>query len=195
MQDFIKRKINVLKQNQRQVILFSLTYLIGIILGVFFLGDKSEGSILYTNANNYHIIIFSSDNSIISLFIKILLSGILLTIPVILLGLTIATIPFICIILFYRGIILGTAFILFYSISGISGIITFIILTLPMHVLLTAGLIVASVLNYGIKSSCNKSRVAEVIKNSLFSIAFTLISAIYFSFIMITVVRPINLIF
>ena len=61
MQNFIKRKLNVLKQNQKQIILFSLTYLIGIILGVFFLGDKSEGSILYTNANNYHSYVSSNE--------------------------------------------------------------------------------------------------------------------------------------
>lgn len=106
------------------------------------------------------------------------------------------SIPFISIIIFYRGIILGTAFTIFYSISGLSGTIIFFILTLPVNVIITAGLIIASVLNYKNANSCDlKAKIFSSIKNAFISIIISLIASLYLTFIMITIIRPINLFF
>ncbi|MBR2385415.1 MAG: hypothetical protein IKA99_07410 [Clostridia bacterium] len=196
MQNFTKSKICYLKQNKNKIIVFSSIYIIGILLGLFFIGDLSDTSILYANAKNYYFIIFSPHNSIFSAFYKCFVAGLFLSLLTILFSLNTYLIPVISIILFYRGIILGTAFIIFYTISGITGIIIFIILTLPVHITITAGLIFSSVLNYKtcqIKSTKNKIIYAS--KNALISIAFTLIASFYLIFIIITIIRPINLLF
>lgn len=195
MNTFATSNVNYLKQNANKLIIFFGVYLLGIILGVFFLGSSPSQSILYANAKNYHVIIFSSNVSITSAFFKCFFAGVLLSLITILLGINVYCIAFISIIILYRGIVLGTAFIIFYSISGISGVIISIILTFPVNLIITAGLIVASVLNYK-NSKCNlKSRLILATKNAFISILFTLVASIYLVFIMITIIRPINLLF
>ena len=196
MQNFTKSKLDYIKQNKNKLIIFAGVYLLGFILGLFFIGNLSDTSILYINANNYHITIFNTSISYFSVFFKCFFAGLLLSILTIALSLNAYLIPFISIILFYRGIILGTAFIIFYTISGITGIVLFIILTLPVHVIITTGLIVTSVLNY--KSCTNKNinaRLINGIKNAFISLTFTFIASLYLIFIMITIIRPINLLF
>ena len=196
MNTFACSNINYIKQNTNKLIIFIGVYLLGIILGVFFLGNSPSQSILYANAKNYHVIIFSSNISFMSAFFKCFFAGFLLSLITIILGLNVYCIAFISIIIFYRGVILGTAFVIFYSVSGISGVIIFTILTLPVHFIITAGLIVASVLNY--RNFCKrdiKSRLILATKNAFLSVLFTLLASLYLVFIMITIIRPINLLF
>lgn len=196
MQSFAKSKLSILSRHSNKILLFTATYVLGIILGIFFIGNTESSSILYSNASSYHVIIFDTSISYFSIFFKCFFAGALLCMLTVILGLSVYTIPFICIVLFYRGVILGTALIIFYSISGISGIVIFIILTLPMHVVITLGLIASSVLNYDIDFTCKlKVRLIRCIKNAIVGILFTLVASIYLLFIMITVIRPINLIF
>ena len=196
MQNFATREINYLKVNKNKIIIFSLVYVAGLILGLFFNGNISNTSVLYVNANNYHLIITSTSISYVSIFFKCFFAGLLLSLLTIALSFSTYLIPLISIILFYRGIILGTAFIIFSSTSGISGIVIFAILTLPVHVIITAGLITSSVLNY---KTCTtkgtKNKLLCAIKNSLISIFFTLVASIYLTFIIITIIHPINLLF
>lgn len=196
MQSYIDKNVKFLKQNLKPLIIFSVVFIIGIVFGLLFSGNTSEGSILYVNAYNYHVLIFNSQSSIFSAFFKVFTSGALLSITVILFGLSVYTIPLICLVLFYRGIILGTCFILFYSISGISGVVIFIILTLPTNLIITIGLIIASVLNYKKKDKCSFStNLLQTAKNALVSVLFSFLASIYFLLLMITVIRPISLIF
>ncbi len=196
MQNFIKSKLSTISQNKKQLIIFTATYAVGFIFGLFFMGEVTENSILYTNANSYYLIIFNFESSFVSLFFNCLLTGALLTLAIILCGLSTFTIPLSCIIFFYRGVVLASALIIFTNLSGISGIIFFIILTLPVHICITLGLIFTSVLFYSVKDSCSfTSRLIQVLKLSFVSLAFTLIASIYLVFLIFIVFRPINSIF
>ena len=180
MQKFATSKINYLKLNKNKIIIFSIVYVAGLILGLFFNGNISNTSVLYVNANNYHLIITSSSISYVSIFFKCFFAGLLLSLLTIALSFNTYLIPLISIILFYRGIILGTAFIIFSSTSGITGIVIFAIVTLPVHVIITAGLITSSVLNYKTCSSvAPKVKFFNAIKNAFISMFFTLIASLY----------------
>ncbi len=195
MQKIIKSKLNSILKHKRHLIVFSAIYIIGIIFGLFFSRASDDSTILYVNAYNYHLLIFTQNSSVLTTFFKCFLSGALLTLTVILFGFFNSTIPLISIILFYRGLILGTSAIIFYSLTGISGLIIFIIVTIPCHLLISAGLILSSILNYDCKEREFKLKLLFVLKNALVSLLFSIIASVYLIFLLITVIRPINTFF
>lgn len=188
-------QINYLRKNIGKILVFFTIYLLGIILALFFYGNTSKQSLLQSNAQNYYIIIFNPSSSYLTAFFKCFLAGFFLSFTTLILGLSIYSIPFVSVILFYRGVILGTSFIIFFTLSGISGIVLFIILTLPIHLIITFGLIIASVLNYKCQCVDLKSKIVICSKNAIISILFSLIASLYLIFILITIIRPINLLF
>ena len=196
MEKIINKFICVLKKSLVPLILFSVVYVIGFIFGIIFYVKNCDVTIFYKNVLDYHIIIFDSTVSVFNCFIKCLLVGFLLTIPIFLFGLSNYTIPFSGIIIFYRGLILGICLITFYNLSKIYGIFIFIIFTLPSHFIITLGLIIATVLNYRLRENCKiNERWKDVLKNCLISVLFAIISAIYMLFMLIVIVRPINQLF
>lgn len=195
MQKIIKSKINSALKHKKHLIVFSAVYIVGIIFGLFFSGAKDDSSILYVNAYNYHLLIFDVSSSVFKTFFKCFLSGALLTLTIILFGFSNYTIPLISIILFYRGLILGTSAIIFLSLTGVSGLIIFIIVTLPCNVLISAGLIISSVLNYDCNKKEFKTKLLFILKNALISLLFSAVASIYLIFLLITVIRPINTFF
>lgn len=191
MNKIFQLKIAVLKKRVKALILFTAVYLVGFILGLIF-SSKDCDSVFYINATNYHILIFNSTVSPLKSVIDCFLSGALLTVTVFILGFSKYTVPIEGIVIFYRGLILGSTAVLFFQLSKFNGVVTFIILTLPCHLLITAGLIVASVLNL---DGCIKPNWIAILKNCIISILFALIASIYVFFILVTVIRPINMIF
>ena len=185
--------ILICKKQLKLIIIFLSVYLLGIIIGVFFNNTSNSTSIIYLNATNYHVLIFNSAISPFKVICDCLLSGILLSITIIVFGFSKYTIYLETIIIFYRGIILGTSAIIFFQLSKFSGAITFIILTLPSHLIITLGLIFASALNNDCQNKPNKS--FYVYKHCLTSILFTIASVIYVFLILVTVIRPINTFF
>lgn len=194
MLKFLTGKLKVLKTQLKSLIVFSAFYLIAIILGVIFShGDCN--TVLYTNAVDYHLIIMSSKNSVFTCFFNCFLVGAFLSALIICCGFSKFTIPIICVIVFYRGLVLGSCAVVFFTLSGLSGIIVFVILTLPSHAIITAGLIVASVLNYGAHYPNCKNKVNVILINALICALFALVSALYFLLVTAIVVRPINSLF
>ena len=192
MKHFINQKLKILKKRSSFVIIFFSVYFIGFLLGIIF--SKRTESIFYINANNYHIIIFDVSISPIKCVINCLFSGTLLTVSVFAFGFSKFTVPLETIIIFYRGLVLGASAILFFTFSGVIGLLTFIILTLPCNLLITSGLTVASVLNYNCILT-GKNKTLTVLKNCLIGLTFTLIASLYTFLILTTVIRPVNLIF
>ena len=196
MQTFICKTIKRLKKNLNLVIIFSAVYLIGIILGVIFSSKNLCNHLLSANINNYYVFVFDVTINVFKPFFNCLLTGFLLTLVATIFGFYSFTIYLYLIVIFYKGLILGTSFILFFSLSSISGALVFLILTLPTNLIITAGLIICNVLNYHfVKITDFNKKLKKVLTNALISLLFTIIASIYFLFLLITVIRPINLLF
>ncbi len=196
MQNFILKMAKIIKRNLKFVVIFSIIYLLGIILGVIFSNKNLCNNVLQINLNNYYFLIFDVNVSVFTPFFNCLLTGFLLTIAVSIFGLNSITIFLFLVILFYRGLILGTSLILFFTLSSISGVIVFLILSLPTNLIITAGLILCNVLNYDSVTICDFNlKLKKVLLHAVISIIFTIIASIYFVFLLITVIRPINLLF
>ena len=194
MLNFIKCKFETVKKHKKYIIIFSLCYLLGFILSIF-LSHKNSSNAIFFNVFNYHVIIFNLNVSVISVFFKCFFAGVLLTVTVFAFGFSKYTVPLEGIIIFYRGITLGSALIYFYQISQISGVVVFFILTIPTHVAVTAGLIFSSALNFEIQNIKDlKKKTLAILKNCLISVFFTFIASLYLLILLVTVIRPINLI-
>ena len=195
MRKILAVKLKVLKANIKSVIIFSAVYLISIILGAIFIKIDCYQT-LYFNARNYYVAITGVSHSVFKIFLNCILVGAFLTVAVICFGFSKFTVPLVCVILFYRGIVLGSCAVLFFWLYGIGGIFIFIIITLPTNILITAGLIVASVLNYQ-DFSCfsGGDRWKIVVKNAIISLIFSLVSAMYLLFVVGLIIRPINYLF
>lgn len=192
MQKFLVSNLIALKAQLKIIIVFFLTYVIGIIIGALFI--KSDyTTIIFANTINYHVIITNTSISLFQCFFNCFFVGLLLTLVVICLGFSKISIPFICIILFYRGLVLGGCAVNVFSLMQFSGLIIFIILTLPTHLIITTGLIFASVLNYQ-SNNCNNKCIA-ILKNAIVCIVFVLLASIYFLLVTALIIRPINALF
>ena len=196
MKSILDKTITKLKLNLQLSIIFGAIYVLGIILGAIFSTRNLCNNFFKVTINNYYVLIFDTSSSVFKPFLNCVLTGFLLTLFVSLLGFSKFTTYLSSILLFYKGIVLGTSLIFFYSLSSIYGIIIFIILTLPTNLILTLGLIVSNVLNFTIKPSCDtKTKINKILSNATLSLAFTLIASFYATFLLITVIRPINLLF
>lgn len=196
MQKFILKTVKIIKKNLKFVVIFFVIYFLGIVLGAIFSNKNLCNNALQVNLNNYYFLIFNVNVNVFKPFFNCVLSGILLTVAVSLFGFKRITTFLFSIIIFYRGLILGTCFVLFFKLSSISGVIVFFILSLPTNFIITAGLIICNVLNYDSISVCDfKLKVKKVFSHAGISIIFTLIASFYLIFLLITVIRPINLLF
>ena len=196
MQSFLLKTVKKIKKNIKLTIILASIYLIGFILGIIFSNKNLCNNILKVNINNYYFLVFNVSINVFKPFFNCLLTGVLLTLAVSAFGFTTITVYLFSIVIFYKGLVLGTSLLLFYSLSNISGLLTFIILTLPTNVLITSGLIICNVLNYENLNTCNLNvKFKKILLNALISIVFTFVASIYFLFLLITVIRPINLLF
>lgn len=194
MLNFLTTKFKIIKRQIYGLIAYCAVYIIAIILGAIFV-NKDCNSLLYTNVFNYHLIIVNGEISIFKCFFSCFFVGILGTVVIICFGFSKFTVPLISAIIFYRGLILGSCAILFFTLSKLSGVVLFIILTLPTNAIITAGLIVSSLLNnHANRKGCNNKGELIAI-NALICLAFTLVAAIYFFLVTAIIVRPINSLF
>ena len=194
MKSFICETIKELKRNVKFVIIFTIVFVIGVILAIAFNG-KSGIDIISVNITNYYIKAVSGEFKIISIICSNLLSGIGLSLAIFLLGLSQFSAPLTCIIIFYRGVIISSALCLLFKAFGISGVVIYLILTLPAHLVITVGFIISVCLNLGV-TECNfKNRTILVAKNCLISIFAVIISSIYITLILLLIIRPINSLF
>ena len=192
MQKFFVSHFFALKAQLKIIIAFLLVYAIGAVVGALFTKNDCT-TIIFTNSINYHVFITSTAISLTQCFFNCFFVGLLLTLVVICLGFSKISIPFICIILFYRGLILGGCAVTFFSLLQLSGLIIFIILTLPTHLIITLGLILSSVLNYQ-SNNCNYKFIA-ISKNAIICIIFVFLASLYFVLVTALIIRPINTLF
>ena len=110
--EILNCKINALKKNIKLIVIFTVCYGTGIIIGLFF-GEKSVCYPLYDIACGRYICLLDVHTSVFSVFFKKIFSGSLILCVVFLLGLNGFTSYFSSVIFLCRGLVLGSLFYIF----------------------------------------------------------------------------------
>lgn len=192
MQDLIMRKTARIKANVKHIAVFFAALLLGIIFGVISYVKEFEYGVLYEGAFNYYYNIFGCAVNPFTVLLKRILTVIGSILLFFLLGLTIYAYPFEFIIIFYRGLIIGSMTCIFYSIYSLYGVALFIIVTIPQNVVNTFGLVTCGILNYDYhaNSQCRKLNVREVFTNAVMGFVICTVGALYEFTVLALIIRP-----
>ena len=187
--EILNTKINVIKKNIKLVVIFIACYALGLIIGLIF-GERSVCFPLYDVACGRYICILDVYTSVFSIFFKKIFSSLLILCVAFLLGLNRFTSFFSAVIFFCRGLVLGSLFYIFWSNYFISGLFIYIFIICVQNIIITAGMIVAVVLNYDIADKSFSCKVKELIFNFIISFGVCIVGALYELLILVLILRP-----
>ncbi len=188
----LKDKLKILKCNIVLLIFLSATFILGFILGVFFRNNCCD-SPYFNGVYTYYICIFNIETSVFAIFFKRLFACLGVYLVVFLLGLNKYSAFVSSIILFYRGLILGSVAAIFISLYGISGFLVYVLLVLIQNLIITAGMIVAVVLNAYYSDSPLNCKINDLIADFIVSFAVCLAGVLYELLFLTFVLRPLTL--
>ncbi len=189
--------IKKIKNNLTFLIIGGSLYVVGIILGIFFLGKDNISHLFFENVYNYFFKIFDPYSSPVSTSFIMLLTCIGYTVVFFGLSFTFFTYPLQFIIIIYRGVIIGGIARYFITCFGINGFVLYFFVTLPQNLIITAGLLLSSVLNFDhVTNLCdNKPNIKVMLFNSLLGLAVCFTAIIYGLLVVVVIVRPMNIYF
>lgn len=128
----MKKIIQEIKQNKLLLILTILT-IISILLGILFpaILSKSNKELITSSIKDFIDAISKNNINYLSGLISSLTNNILITILIWILGISLIGIPFLLIIILFKGFLTGFSFSSILVTYGIKGIITAIVYTIP----------------------------------------------------------------
>lgn len=186
-----KSKFSMIKNNVKTVVILALSFTIGFLVGLFF--NKFNTDVLFNGVYSYYVCIFDVYASVFSIFLKRFFICLGLYAAFFLLGLNKFSAVFSAIILFYRGLILGSIASIFYTMYGIAGIIVYVLLVFVQNVVITAGFIFAVVLNCSLSDKPFSCKIRDLISNCAFSLGICIAGVLYELLFLTFVLRPITL--
>lgn len=188
----LKDKLKILKCNIVLLIFLSATFILGFIFGVFFRNDCCD-SPYFNGVYTYYICIFNIETSVFAIFFKRFFACLGVYLVVFLLGLNKYSAFVSSIILFYRGLILGSIAAIFISLYGISGFLVYVLLVLIQNLIITAGMIVAVVLNAYYSDSPLNCKINDLIADFIVSFGVCLAGVLYELIFLTFILRPLTL--
>lgn len=188
----INEKIKIVKNSFKLAIFFGVCYVFGIALGLFFKNECYNPGI-YNAVSNYYIIIFDSYTSVFSIFFKRIVTCFGVFAIVFLLGLNNIAVYLASIVFFYKGLILGSVAGVFFCNFGISGLIVYIFLVVIQNLVITAGMMLAAILNAYISDLSFKCKTKSLLENFILCFAVCVAGALYELLFLTFVLRPLTL--
>ncbi len=185
-------KIKIVKCSLKLIAFLALAYLVGFFIGLFFKGCY-VGSPSDSGVCEYYICIFDVNTSVFSIFFKRFFACLGVYIVIFLLGLNGFSVYFSAIILFYRGLILGSVASVFFCFYGIPGIVVYVFLVIIQNVIISAGMILIAVLNAYYSDKPFNCKIHELITNVLASLGVCFIGFLYELIFLTFILRPITL--
>ena len=189
---YIIDKIKTIKNSFKPIIIFGISYLFGLALGLFFKNDCYNPGI-YNSVTNYYTIIFDVCTSVLSIFFKRILTCLGVFIIVFLLGLNNISVYLASVIFFYKGLILGSVATVFFCNFGVSGLIVYIFMVVIQNVIVTAGMILIAVLNSYISDLSFKCKTKLLIENFILCFIVCIAGAFYELLFLTFILRPLTL--
>lgn len=188
---FIKKKLATIKSCLKSVIIFALSFAVGFITGLFL--KNSNTDILFNGVYSYYACVFDVYASVFSIFFKRFFICLGLYVVFFLLGLNKFFAVFSAIILFYRGLILGSIAPIFYVLYGVAGVLVYILLVFIQNLIITTGFIFAVVLNCCLSDKPFGCKTGDLISDFLFSFGICFVGVLYELLFLTFVLRPITL--
>lgn len=188
----LKNKLKILKCNIALLIFLSASFVLGFILGIFFRNNCCD-SPYFNGVYAYFICIFNVETSVFAIFFKRFFACLGVYSIVFLLGINKYSAFASSIIVFYRGLILGSVAAIFISLYGISGFLVYVLLVLIQNLIITAGMVVAVVLNAYYSDSPLNCKINELIANFILSFGVCLAGVLYELIFLTFILRPLTL--
>ena len=141
------------KKNFIYLFLCVVTFIVGIICGVFFKSDV-QSQLYYENILNRYIIVIDCEFSVLSYALPKLISSFCILLFVTLSGLTLFTVPFHFLIMLLQGYLLAIVFPHLIAIFTVNGVVLYIFLVLPCALLRFISVGLLSLLLYDKSINC-----------------------------------------
>ncbi len=188
----LKDKLKILKYNIALSIFLSATFVLGFVLGMFF-GNDCYDSPYFNGVYTYYICIFDVETSVFAIFFKRLFACLGVFSVVFLLGLNKYGAFASSVILFYRGLILGSAATIFISLYGISGFLVYVLLVMIQNLIITAGMIVAVALNAYYSDIPFNCKINDLVADFVISFGVCVAGVLYELLFLTFLLRPLAL--
>ena len=195
MKNLINEIIFNLKRSQTIVIIGIVTFIVGLLLGIFITLPDEIFEIHNTHLFCYYNEIFCAEKVGLSLLFRRIINTALLLLLVFLLSLNKFTFYLNFVVLFYRAFVLGVACRLFITQILITGAIMFVFLILIQALFISLAIIVFMSIIYCRNDKIDDCTLKLMVKSYIVSLIIAVIGCIIeFAFI-IMLFRPLNLYF
>lgn len=195
MKNLINEIIFNLKRSQTIVIIGIVTFIVGLLLGIFITLPDEIFEIHNTHLFCYYNEIFCAEKVGLSLLFRRIINTALLLLLVFLLSLNKFTFYLNFVVLFYRAFVLGVAGRLFITQILITGAIMFVFLILIQALFISLAIIVFISIIYCRNDKIDDCTLKLMVKSYIVSLIIAVIGCIIeFAFI-IMLFRPLNLYF
>lgn len=192
----LKRFVKSFCANQVLCILFVLAYLLGIVLGVVFGKNLNEYSDLFVIVNNYHTMIIGLYSNPIKLTFTRIINNLFYFFLLWVLCVSIYLSAFVAVTFFYRGLVLGNVFFLFFNEFAIHGIIIYIFIVLAQNLMVTFSLLFSACIVYDMRLRYRKGYLtSKYFKYFGIGLCLSFVGALYELILLITFFRPLNIYF
>ncbi len=195
MKNLINEIIFNLKRSQTIVIIAIVSFIIGLLLGIFITLPEEIFEIHNTHVYQYYSEVFCAEKIGLSLLFRRIINTALLLLLVFLLSLNKYTFYLNFIVIFYRAFVLGVAGKLFITQILITGAIMFVFLILIQALFISLAIIVFMSIIYCKNDKIDDCTLKLMLKSYIVSLIIAVIGCIIeFAFI-IMLFRPINFYF
>lgn len=192
----VKRFIKSFFANQIFCIFFIIAYFLGFVLGIIFGRNLNEYSDLFVIVNNYHTMIIGLYSNPIKLTFTRILNNVFYFLLLWVLCVSVYLSAFVAVTFFYRGLVLGNVFFLFFNTYAVHGIIIYIFIVFAQNLIVTFALLSISCIVYDMRMK-NKCKYISSKYFKFFGVGFliSLFGALYELILLVAFFRPLNIYF
>ena len=198
MPEFIQLRYKIIKKNLKTTVTLILTFIIGIIAGFILYRKCKESNVVYMNAIAYYIKAISPNGNVFIVSLNYFFTSALFTVLFFGLSFSVYTLPAGYAVLLVRGIVIGGAGTVMFTVYKLDGLVVFIFLILIQSILLSVVLSVLLVCNLNINDDKCKVKTDTInfkIETAGLILFACLLISIYGLIVLMIVIRPLYAIF
>lgn len=180
------------------LIIYIVSLICGFLSGIFCDKESDIYVIFGAYTENYFLLVFGSLEKTFGIFLIRLSCNIGYFILAFITGLSVWLIPVNILIFIYRGFVLGLSMIISVRFFSTSGLVVFLFLIFPQHIITSACLVLSGVCcveNQKSKKSCSFCKKNDYWKCVLTFFLLSLIGAIFEFLILALLIRPLHFYF
>lgn len=192
----IKRFIKSFCTNQILCVFFIVAYFLGFILGIIFGKNLNEYSDLFVVVNNYHTMIIGLYSNPIKLTFTRIFNNFFYFLLLWILCVSVYLSAFVAITFFYRGLVLGNVFFLFYNVYSVHGIIIYVFIVFVQNLIVSFALFFSVCIVYDMRLN-SKKKYFSINYFKCYGIGFLIafFGALYELLLLVMFFRPLNIYF